>query len=101
MSHNKISFVTRKSFSSSPYIPYRLTDIDLSYNAIPVLTYDITFGTKKVKKLNISHNSINDIRRGKMLYATVEGRPIFQPDRKLRAYILTRKMSNLSRFWET
>lgn len=32
---------------------------------MPVLTYDITFGTKKVKLLNISHNYVNDIRKGK------------------------------------
>lgn len=31
---------------------------------MPVLTYDITFGTKKLLKLNLSHNSINELRRG-------------------------------------
>lgn len=30
---------------------------------MPVITFDITYGTKKVKYLNVSHNSINDIRR--------------------------------------
>lgn len=64
LSHNKISFVTRKTFPSTPYIPFKLKEIDLSYNAMPVLTYDLTFGTKKVEKLNVSHNYINDIRRG-------------------------------------
>lgn len=61
--NNKISFITRKMFPSNPWVPYRLERIDLSYNLIPVLTFDITFGTKKVKFLNLSHNSINDIRK--------------------------------------
>jgi Leucine-rich repeat (LRR) protein len=50
-------------FPSNPWVPYRLEQIDLSYNLIPVLTFDITFGTKKVKFLNVSHNSINEIRK--------------------------------------
>lgn len=63
LSHNKFSFITLKTFPSSPWVPYRLREIDLSYNEMPVLTYDLAFGTAKVKKLNISHNVINDIRR--------------------------------------
>jgi hypothetical protein len=54
-------------FPSSPYIPYKLREVDLSYNTIPVLTGDLTWGTKKVQKLNISHNLINEIRPGKNL----------------------------------
>lgn len=50
-------------FPSNPWIPYRLEKVDLSYNAIPVLTFDITFGTRKLKQLNVSHNFINDIRK--------------------------------------
>lgn len=65
MSHNKFSFITKDTFPSDPYIPYRLREIDLSYNEIPVLTYDFAFGTHKVKFLNLSHNSINEIRRSK------------------------------------
>ncbi|XP_059226145.1 protein artichoke [Stomoxys calcitrans] len=64
LSHNKISFVTKKTFPENPYIPYNLKYLDLSYNQMPVLTYDITFGTKKLLKLNLSHNSINELRRG-------------------------------------
>lgn len=30
---------------------------------MPVLTFDLTYGTKKVTHLNVSHNFINDIRR--------------------------------------
>lgn len=30
---------------------------------MPVLTYDITIGTKKAKRLNLSHNFINEIRK--------------------------------------
>ncbi|KAF4522691.1 hypothetical protein B566_EDAN012708 [Ephemera danica] len=62
LSHNNIGFVTRPMFPSSPYIPYKLREVDLSYNTIPVLTGDLTWGTKKVQKLNISHNLINEIR---------------------------------------
>ena len=64
LSHNKISFVTKKTFPSNPYIPYRLREVDLSYNMMPVLTHDITMGTKKVEVLNVSYNMINEIRKG-------------------------------------
>lgn len=50
-------------FPSNPWIPYKLREIDLSYNSMPLLTYDLVFGTSKVEKLNMSHNSIADIRR--------------------------------------
>lgn len=73
MSHNKVSFVSRKMFPSNPYFPYRLKDIDLSYNAMPVLTYDIVFGTQQVEKLNLSHNAIADIRRGKLTKHMLQG----------------------------
>ncbi|XP_078034273.1 insulin like growth factor binding protein acid labile subunit convoluted [Augochlora pura] len=63
LSHNKISFVTKKTFPHDPWIPYRLKEIDLSYNTMPVLTFELTRGAKKVQILNISHNNINDIRR--------------------------------------
>ncbi|XP_017068982.1 chaoptin [Drosophila eugracilis] len=64
LSHNRISFVTKKTFPSHQYIPYNLRNLNLSYNQMPVLTYDITFGTKKLFKLDLSHNQINDLRRG-------------------------------------
>ncbi|XP_023162502.2 chaoptin [Drosophila hydei] len=64
LSHNRISFVTKKTFPSHQYIPYNLKYLDLSYNQMPVLTYDITFGTKKLLKLNVSNNQINELRRG-------------------------------------
>ncbi|CAH1183023.1 unnamed protein product [Ceutorhynchus assimilis] len=63
LSHNKIAFVTRKMFPSNPWVPYKLQSIDLSYNSIPVLTYDLTFGTQKLEYLNISHNAVADIRK--------------------------------------
>ncbi|XP_076653280.1 insulin like growth factor binding protein acid labile subunit convoluted [Halictus rubicundus] len=63
LSHNKISFITKKTFPYDPWIPYRLKEIDLSYNTMPVLTFELTTGTKKVQVLNISHNNINDVRR--------------------------------------
>ncbi|XP_048523505.1 protein artichoke [Dendroctonus ponderosae] len=64
LSHNRITFITRKMFPSNPYIPYKLKQIDLSYNFIPVITYDLTFGTSKLEKLNMSHNAIADVRKG-------------------------------------
>lgn len=62
LSHNKMSFITRKTFPSSPWVPYRLKEVDLSYNAMPVLTYDIVVGTRKMEVLNVSHNLLNEIR---------------------------------------
>lgn len=63
--NNRISFVTKKSFPEHQYIPYNLMYLDLSYNLMPVLTYDLTFGTKRLQTLNLSNNQINDLRRGK------------------------------------
>ncbi|KAJ8983099.1 hypothetical protein NQ317_001842 [Molorchus minor] len=63
LSHNRISFLTRKTFPSNPYIPYKLKEIDLSYNSMPVITFDLTIGTSKLEKLNLSHNAIADIRK--------------------------------------
>ena len=63
LSHNKISFVSRKMFPANIWIPYRLERVDLSHNLIPVLTFDITFGTKKLKSLNLSYNAISDVRK--------------------------------------
>uniref|UniRef100_A0A8D9ETU5 Insulin-like growth factor-binding protein complex acid labile subunit n=1 Tax=Cacopsylla melanoneura TaxID=428564 RepID=A0A8D9ETU5_9HEMI len=63
LSHNKISFLTKKSIPYNQYYKYKLENIDLSYNAIPVLTFDFTFGTKDIKKFNLSHNQINEVRR--------------------------------------
>ncbi|CAH2988165.1 unnamed protein product [Chilo suppressalis] len=62
LSHNKFGFLTKKMFPYSPWIPYRLQEVDLSHNEIPVITLDLTFGTKKLKKLNLSGNIINDVR---------------------------------------
>lgn len=61
--NNKISFITRKTFPSNPWIPYRLERVDLSQNGIPILTFDITFGTSKLKYLNLSGNGISEIRK--------------------------------------
>lgn len=67
MSHNKISFITRKTFPSNPYVPYKLREIDLSYNSMPVVTFDLVFGTSKLERLNLSHNVIADIRKGQFI----------------------------------
>lgn len=50
-------------FPANPWIPYRLERVDLSHNLIPVLTFDITFGTRKLKSLNLSYNAISDVRK--------------------------------------
>ncbi|KAI5735419.1 hypothetical protein M8J77_018014 [Diaphorina citri] len=63
LSHNKISFLTKKSIPFNQYYKYKLEHIDLSYNSIPVLSFDFTFGTKDIKLFNLSHNQINEVRR--------------------------------------
>ncbi|XP_015172515.1 PREDICTED: chaoptin [Polistes dominula] len=63
LSHNKISFITRKMLPNDPWIPYRLKEVDLSYNTMPVVTFELTIGGKKLQYLNLSHNNINEIRR--------------------------------------
>ncbi|KAL6443741.1 hypothetical protein ACFW04_001670 [Cataglyphis niger] len=63
LSHNKISFITRKTLPNDPWIPYRLKEIDLSYNTMPVVTFDLVAGAKKIQYLNLSYNNINEIRR--------------------------------------
>lgn len=50
-------------FPSNPWVPYRLERLDLSNNLIPVLTFDMTFGTRKLKFLNVSNNAINEVRK--------------------------------------
>eukprot|EP00092_Neocalanus_flemingeri_P025507 GFUD01027655.1.p1 GENE.GFUD01027655.1~~GFUD01027655.1.p1 ORF type:complete len:1068 (-),score=163.25 GFUD01027655.1:152-3355(-) len=63
LSHNKIPFLTKKMFPESRWTPYKLQEIDLSYNMMPVLTDGILIGTKHLKKLNVSHNILNDVRK--------------------------------------
>lgn len=50
-------------FPSNPWVPYRLERLDLSNNLLPVLTFDMTFGTKKLKMLNVSNNAISEVRK--------------------------------------
>jgi len=64
LSHNSISALTGKTFPESPWIPYRLTEVDLSFNQITVVTKEILIGTKKVKQLSLRANQINEIRPG-------------------------------------
>jgi len=63
LSHNNIGFITKRMFPESRWTPYKLQEIDLSYNTMPVLTQGINIGTKHLKKLNISHNILNDVRK--------------------------------------
>lgn len=51
------------------YTPSYLESIDISYNEIPIITQDITVGTNKVKYLNLSHNSIDEIRPGNIQFS--------------------------------
>merc|ERR1719285_1180222 len=63
LSHNNIPFVTKLMFPQSRWIPYKLEEIDLSFNTMPVLTGGLLRGTSHVKYLNVSHNILNDIRK--------------------------------------
>ncbi|OXU29844.1 hypothetical protein TSAR_010372 [Trichomalopsis sarcophagae] len=63
LSHNKISTIERKTLPHDPWIPYKIKEVDLSYNSIAVINFDFTLGTKKVIFMNLSHNNIVDIRR--------------------------------------
>lgn len=65
LSHNEIAFVSKKTLPNDPWIPYRLKEVDLSYNLMPVLTFDLIAGAKKIQSINVSHNNINEIRRCK------------------------------------
>jgi len=59
-----MSAISDKTFPESPWVPYRLSDVDLSYNRIPVVTKKILIGTKKLKRLNLRGNKILEIREG-------------------------------------
>lgn len=65
LSNNRISILSRKMFPTKPYVSYRVKDINLSYNLISIIGSDLLFGTRKVERLNLSHNQIKDIRTGK------------------------------------
>ena len=54
------------------WVPYRLEYLDLSYNQMPVLTKEILRGTKHLKYLNVSHNMLNDVRRGKLMNLSIK-----------------------------
>lgn len=62
LSHNQISFISSKSFPESPWIPYRLAEVDLSYNQMAVISKELLVGTKKVKNLILKGNLLNEIR---------------------------------------
>lgn len=64
LSHNRFSFITKKTFPSNQYIRYQLRKINLSYNTMSIVTHDMKFGTKTVTDLNLAHNNIKDIRPG-------------------------------------
>ena len=51
-------------FPEHRWIPYKLESVDLSYNRLPVITNEITRGTKHLKHLNVSYNILNNIRAG-------------------------------------
>ncbi|KAF7997541.1 hypothetical protein HCN44_006112 [Aphidius gifuensis] len=63
LSHNRISFISKHTFPSDPWISFKLKEIDLSYNSISVISYDLTIGTRKVITMNLSNNHINEIRQ--------------------------------------
>ena len=59
--------MTGKTFPESPWIPYRLAEVDLSYNQMPVISKEILMGTKKVRHLSLRGNLINEILPGMLL----------------------------------
>ncbi|XP_014224866.1 protein artichoke [Trichogramma pretiosum] len=63
LNHNKIAAVTPKTLPHDPWIPYKIKEVDLSYNLLSILNFDLTLGTKKVVYMNLSHNQISEIRR--------------------------------------
>ena len=64
LSHNQVGFVAPKTFPHHRYIPYRLEEVDLSHNVIPVLTVDLGLGMQRIKRLSLASNAIIDIRPG-------------------------------------
>jgi Leucine-rich repeat (LRR) protein len=62
LSYNRLSFIRDKTFPRSPYIPYKLREIDLSHNYIPFLSSSFDDGMRQVEYLNLSHNILNEIR---------------------------------------
>lgn len=62
LSNNKLSLVTPKTFLNSPYIPYRLTRLDLSNNLIGILVNHFSVGLKRVEWLSLRNNIINEIQ---------------------------------------
>lgn len=61
ISHNQISIIKDRSFPYSPWIPYKLRHLDLSYNTIPVLTSHFDNGLSKLNWLSLKGNIINEI----------------------------------------
>ncbi|KPI96732.1 Chaoptin [Papilio xuthus] len=64
LSHNQFGSLSKKTFPSSPWVPYRLRVVDLSHNRLPVLTADLAHGTRTLLRLRLDHNYIDDIRHG-------------------------------------
>ncbi|GIY61161.1 protein artichoke [Caerostris darwini] len=64
VSHNQMSFISERSFPKSPYIPYRITHIDLSNNFIPIITKTFDDGMRQVEILKLQNNILNEIRPG-------------------------------------
>ena len=62
LSHNQIGSITTLTFPSKQWTPYRLREINLSYNSLYLITREILIGTQKVKVLNLSSNHITEIR---------------------------------------
>ncbi|XP_053213413.1 protein artichoke-like [Panonychus citri] len=62
VSHNLISFVNDRTFPRSPYIPYAIKNVDLSYNFIPTLTPIFDDGLWRVERLILRGNIINEIK---------------------------------------
>lgn len=59
---NRISFITKKSFPSSPWVPYKLKHVNVSYNLLEsIVNYE---GLGTVHQLDLSHNHIRKLIPG-------------------------------------
>ncbi|KPM09205.1 leucine-rich transmembrane protein 2, partial [Sarcoptes scabiei] len=61
LSNNRISLIKDQSFPYSPWIPYKLRKLDLSYNTLPILTSHFDNGLNKLEWLSLQGNIINEI----------------------------------------
>lgn len=73
----------------------------MSYNSMPVVTFDLVFGTSKLERLNLSHNVIADIRKGKLTNSKWEVGKVVTSSRFVSRAFLERLFICGGRYWHT